>query len=307
MKKKKVSISEFEAIKAGKYAVICSAEAMLPEHPLSLGYLMDRLDRVRRDLEKSHRCSASTVIVVEDVPSFVLKLTIPVKAQGALIDVVAESSSANGGNQRGPEKAPTLEESAMAESESIARETAKRSKGAIDVAQSLIQKAEQESLSAEEAGQAIAGSPEKAVTQHAYRRAQGAEQVISFSGDERLLGGGHAIPGKLYSEATFALTQCRVVRSLKGSAQYLLGDEDDPEWKRLKAWPCRVSHELDGSEKNDEIWLLRLAEATGQLVDVDVCIVDNVSQKGLRLSPLRIRNKAAIVAALKDRLVLLEE
>ena len=55
------------------------------------------------------------------------------------------------------------------------------------------------------------------------------------------------------------------------------------------------------------MFLLRLAEATNQLVDVDVCIKERMSTKGRRLVPLRVRNRSAIMVAIKDRLEVIGE
>lgn len=318
MKKKQTNAFEFEAIKSGYYAVICTATAAAAGHPVSFGYVVDLLQKVWRDLKKHNSASAGAVVVVEDMPSIALKLVVPRKSQGALMVRSEEHCVAGGGDSAGPSAvAPlvgqvgrntlTLEESAMAEAEEIARAAARVSKGGIDVARSIVEKAERESLSAEAAIPAFAASPEETISRNAYCRARGAEQILNFLGDERLLGGGHAVSNQLYSEATFALTQCKVAISGKNNGRYLLGSAEDPEWQRLIEWSNFVVDELEGDEASDEMFLLRLAEATHQLVDVDVCIKEKVSTKGRRLVPLHVRNRSVIMTAIKERLEVIDE
>lgn len=93
----------------------------------------------------------------------------------------------------------------------------------------------------------------------------------------------------------------------KNNSRYLQGNAEDPEWQRLIEWSGFVVDELDGDEASDEMFLLRLAEATNQLVDVDVCIKERMSTKGRRLVPLRVRNRSAIMVAIKDRLEVIGE
>lgn len=318
MKKKQTNAFEFEAIRSGHYAVICTALAAAPGHPVSFRYFVEQLQKVWRDLTKHNSGSAGAVVVVEEMPSITLKLVVPRKRQGALMERIEEHCVAGVGDSADPSAvAPlvgqmgrntlTLEESAMAEAEEIARAAARASKGSIDAANTIVAKAERESLSAEAANPAFAASPEERVTRNVYCRARGAEQVLSFLGDERLLGGGHAISNQLYSQATFALTQCKVAISGKNNSRYLQGSAEDLEWQRLIEWSSFVVDELEGDEASDETFLLRLAEATNQLVDVDVCIKEKVSTKGRRLVPLHVRNRSAIIAALKERLELIDE
>jgi hypothetical protein len=317
MEKKQSNNFEFEAIKAGHYAVICSAAAEVPSHPITFAYLLGHLHKVWSDLKRHVRCSSSTAIIVEEVPSIVLKLVVPTKPQGALIAVVDEDPAACESDStlvapvapvsEKPDRIWTLEESAMAEAEAIARAAARLSKGAIDVAERLIEKAEGESLPLEEAMPVFTTSPVETVTRSTYARARGPEQLISFLGDERMLGGGHAIPNQLYSRATFALTKCRVASLGKNQGRYLLGNAEDSEWQRLISSSGAVVDQLEGEDASDEMLILRLAEATNQLVDVDVCIKERVTTKGRRLVPLNIRNRTAIVTALKERLELIDE
>lgn len=318
MKKKQTNAFEFEAIKSGHYAVICTAKAAAPGHPVSFGYLVEQLQKVWRDLKKHNSATAGAAVVVEDLPDITLKLVVPRKTQGALIARGDEHCIAGMEGSAGPSVfAPlngqvggsplTLEESAMVEAEEIARAAARVSKGAIDAASTIVEKAEQESLSVETATPAFAASPDERVTRNAYCRARGGEQILSFLGDERLLGGGHAIPNQLYSQATFALTQCKVAIFGKNNSRYLQGNAEDPEWQRLIEWSGFVVDELDGDEASDEMFLLRLAEATNQLVDVDVCIKERMSTKGRRLVPLRVRNRSDIMVAIKDRLEVIGE
>jgi len=318
MKKKQTNAFEFEAIKSGYYAVICTALAIAPDHPVSFEYFVDLLEKVWRDLKKHNSASAGAVIVVEDMPSIHLKLVVPRKTQGALMARIEEHTVAGVGDSAVPSAvAPlvgqvgrntlTLEQSAMAEAEEIARAAARVSKCAIDATNKIVEKAERESLSAEAAIPVFAASPDETITRNAYCRARGAEQVISYLGDERLLGGGHAISNQLYSQATFALTQCRVAISGKNNGRYLQGSAGDTEWQRLIEWSSFVVNELEGDEASDEMFLLRLAEATNQLVDVDVCIKEKVSTKGRRLVPLHVRNRSAIMTAVKERFEVIDE
>ena len=318
MKKKQTNAFEFEAIKSGYYAVICTATAVAPGHPISFGYLVEQLQKVWRDLKKHNSATAGAAVVLEDLPDITLKLVVPRKTQGALIARWDGHCVAGVGGSAGPSVfAPlkgqiggntlTLEESAMVEAEEIARASARVSKAAIDAANNIVEKAEQESLCVETATPAFAASPDERVTRSAYCRARGAEQILSFLGDERLLGGGHTIPNQLNSQTTFALTQCKVAILGKNNSRHLQGSAQDPEWQRLIEWSGFVVDELEGEEASDEMFLLRLAEATNQLVDVDVCIKEKVSTKGRRLVPLRVRNRSAIMDAIKERLEVIDE
>lgn len=318
MKKKQTNAFEFEAIKSGQYAVICTATALVPDHPISFGYLLEQLQKVWRDLKKHISAPAGALVVVEEMPSITLKLVVPRKSQGALMMHNGEHGVTDLDDSAGPfvlasevgqaeQNALTLEQSAMLEAEEIARASARFSKKSIDVASSLVKKAEQESLSVEAATPEFAASPDERVTRSVYCRARGPEQALSFLGDERLLGSGHAISNRLYSQATFALTQCKVAISHKSKSRYLQGGAEDPEWQRLIEWSGFVIDELDGEEAADEMFLLRLAEASNQLVDVDVCIKEKTATKGRRLVPLRVRNRSAIRLAINERLEVIDE
>jgi len=318
MKDKRTDTLEFEAIKLGQYAVTYTTTAKSPGHPVSFGYHIERLQKAARDLTNHNSTAAGTTIVVEEIPDITLKLVVPRKSQGALIarggePHVAENPVSGGassldpmGGQSGGNNL-TLEVGAMMEAEEIARASARISKSAIDVADTLIEKAEQESLSIEMADPVFAASPDERVSRIAYCRARGAEQILSFLGDDRALGGWHLIPNHLYSQGTFALTQCKVAISGKNNSRFLQGSAQDPEWQRLIEWSSPLVDELDGDDESDEMFLLRLAEATKQLVDVDVCVKEKVASKVRRLVPLRVRNRASIMAAIKERLEVIDE
>ena len=309
MKRNKPDTFEFETIKTGHYAVICSGTTGSPGHTVGIGYLFDRIQKLCSDLTKNVSCSASTAIVIEEMPNIVLKLAVPRKRQGALMSVVdapaTPGSAGSGALTSRTENASTIEQSAMAEAEAIARAAIQRTKGAIDAADALVERAESESLSLEEAIPTFAASIDETVTRNTFCRARGPEQVISFLGDERTLGGGHDIPNQLFSRATFSLANCRVASWGKSHGRYLLGNAHDAEWQRLVEWSGIVVDQLDGDEDSNEMLLLRLAEAINQPVDVDVCVKERTATKGRRLVPLEIRNRSEIIAALNERLELM--
>lgn len=315
MKMKKSSTSEAEVIKAGHYAVICTTRSKALEHSTTFDRLLEHLNRACLDLKKHNCAQADAIVLIDEMPEVTLKLAVLWKTQGALIAQDDEHSSAGMGASVAPsafspqdrQVSSPLETSAIAESEDIARTCARRAKGAIDAAGILIKRAEQESLSIESATPEFAASPDEKITRNVYERAQGPEQILSFSGDDRILGGSHAIPKQLLSKATFKLTQCKVAISTKNNSRYLQGNADDPEWQRLIEWSRPVVDELDGDSTSDEMYLLRLAEASNQLVDVDVCITEKPSSKRRRLVPIRVRNRAAIKLAINERLEVIEE
>lgn len=312
---KKTNPFETDAIRSGHFAVICSASVRPPQHPITLDNYLQNLEDVRRDLDKNNSAAVDTTVILDETPEITLKLAVTMKNQGALIAPNDDESPVDIGNLATPtsslsltkQNGLSLEASAVAEAEQIAQACARLSKGAIDVANTLVERAEREHLSIESASPTFAASPDENISRNAYCRARGPEQTLSFLGEERILGGGHAIPNQLYSKETFSLTQCRVAISHKNNRRYLKARVDDPEWLRLiRSFPMAVE-ELDGDLESDEMYLLRLAEASNQLVDVDVCLTEKVVTKKRRLVPLRVQNRAAIKDAINERLEVIEE
>lgn len=305
---------EFETIKARHYAVICTAKPQIPGHPVTFSYLIERLQQTWNDLKKHIAGSGYTQIIIEDIPNITLKLVVPTKPQGALMGVVthdlpndpAPSDAELSDARIAKMSAPPLIESAMLEAEALSKFLSKQSKAAIDIAQKIVEHAERESLSIEEVTPAFSASPNEKISRRAYCRSRGHEQIVSFLGDDRALGGGHAISNYLNSQTTFSLTNCKVRRMANGKNQYLIAGENDSEWQRLIDWSGGVIDEIEGDEASNEIFLLRLAETTNQLVDIDVCVGENVSMKRRKLVPLNIRNQSAILASLKERIELIE-
>lgn len=310
MKKRQFNAFDAKAIKDGHYAVICTAITKAQGHSITYEQFLEHLKRVWRDLTKHNSTKAGAMVVLDEMPEIYLKLVAPMKTQGALIALDDEHGSTGTGTSVAPPAyAPLdrqgnspLEASAIAEAEEIARTCARLAKGAIDAADVLIKRAEQESLSIESASSDFAGSPDEKITRETYGRAQGPEQKLSFSGDVRILGGRHTTPKLLHSKATFELTQCKVAISRKNNCCHLHGHADDPEWQRLIKWSGYMVDELDGDATSDEMYLLRLAEVSNQLVDVDVCVTEKPSSKKRRLMPIRVRNRAAIRLAINERL-----
>lgn len=315
MKMKQICATEAEAIKAGHYAIICTARTKAQEHAITFERFLEYLKRVSRDLKKHNSTQANPIVLIDGMPEVTLKLAVLRKTQGALIALDDENCSFDTGNSvaasafspLGKQENSPLEASAIAEAEEIARACARLAKDAIDAAGMLIKRAEQESLTIEAATPEFTASPDEKITRNTYDRAQGPEQTLSFSGDERILGGGHAIPKQLHSKATFALKQCKVAISSKRNSHYLQGNADDPEWQRLSKWSSYIVDELDSDVTSDEMYLLRLAEVSNQLVDVDVCVTENPSSRKRRLIPIHVRNRAAIRLAINERLEVISD
>jgi len=314
MKNNPRSAIEFETIKARHYAVICTAKPQLPAHPVTISYLMERLQQTWNDLKRHIAGSGYTEVIIEEIPHIVLKLVVPTKPQGALMGVVTHEfpndpafSDGEFNDARIAKMSTTpLQESALAEAEARSKFFSKQSKAAIDIAQKIVEQAEKESLSIEEATPAFSVSPNENISRRAYCRSRGHEQIISFLGDDRALGGGHNISNYLNSQATFSLTNCKVRRMANGKNQYLIAGENDSEWQRLIDWSGGAIDEIEGDDASNEIFLLRSAEITNQSVDIDVCVGEKVSMKRRKLVPLNIRNQSAILASLKERIELIE-
>ena len=201
---------------------------------------------------------------------------------------------------------PPLLESAMAEAEALSKFLSKKSKTAIDIAQKIVELAERESLSIEQAALAFSASPDENISRRVFCRSRGHEQIVSFLGDDWVLGGGHPVSNYLNSQATFSLTNCKVRRMANSNNQHLIAGENDSEWQRLINWSGGAIDEIEGDEASNEIFLLRSAEITNLSVDIDVCIGEKVSMKRRKLVPLNIRNQSAILASLKERIELIE-
>lgn len=314
MKKNRRSAIEFETIKARHYAVICTAKPQLPAHPVTISYLMERLQKTWNDLKRHIAGWEHTEIVVEEIPNIVLKLVVPTKAQGALMAVathglpnnLAPSDSELNDARNTKISTHPLLESAMAEAEALSKFLSKQAKGAIDIAQKIIEQAESESLSIEQATPAFSASPNETISRRVYCRSRDQEQIVSFLGDDWVLGGGHTVSNYLNSQATFSLTNCKVRRMGNSKNQYLIAGENDSEWQRLIDWSGGAIDEIEGDDASNEIFLLRSAEITNQSVDIDVCVGEKVSMKRRKLVPLNIRNQSAILASLKERIELIE-
>lgn len=194
----------------------------------------------------------------------------------------------------------------MAEAETLSKFLGKQSKAAIDVAKDIVEQAENESISIEEATAAFSASPNENISRRAYCRSRGHEQIVSFLGDDRVLGGGHAVSNHLNSRVTFSLTNCKVRRMGNGKTQYLIGGENDSEWQRLINWAGGAIDEIEGDETSNEMFLLRSAEITNQSVDIVVSVGEKISTKRRKLVPLKIRNQSDILASLKERIELIE-
>lgn len=314
MKNNPTNAFEFEAIKARHYAVICTAKAQFPGHPVTFSYLKDRLQQTWNDLKKHVAGSGYTEIIIEEIPNIVLKVAVPSKPQGALMEVVAHhlpndparSDDELNDAQIAKISATALQESAMAEAEALSKILSKQSKAAIDIANNIVEQAGKESISIEQATPAFSESPNENISRRTYCRSRGHEQIISFLGDDRALGGGHNISNYLNSQATFSLTNCKVRRIANSKNLYLIAGENDSEWQRLIDWAGGSIDEVEGDEASNEIFLLRSAEITNQSVDIEVCVGEKVSTKRRKLVPLNIKNQPAILASLKERIELIE-
>ena len=314
MKKNPSSAFEFETIKARHYAVICTAKPQVPGHPATISYLIECLQKTWNDLKRHITGSGDTEIIVEEIPDIVLKLVVPTKPQGALMSVVthdflndpAPSDGEHNDAQIAKMSEPPLLESAMAEAEALSKFLSKKSKTAIDIAQKIVELAERESLSIEQAALAFSASPDENISRRVFCRSRGHEQIVSFLGDDWVLGGGHPVSNYLNSQATFSLTNCKVRRMANSNNQHLIAGENDSEWQRLINWSGGAIDEIEGDEASNEIFLLRSAEITNLSVDIDVCIGEKVSMKRRKLVPLNIRNQSAILASLKERIELIE-
>lgn len=314
MKIKQTSLA-VEAIKLERYAAICSAKTEAPKHTITFEQFLEYLKRLASDLNKIKCANVDTIIVIKDLPAITLTLAVPATSQGALITQDDAYCSSGMGTSNAPsgfssvreQGAPPLDDSALLEAEEIARASARIAKGAIDVANTLVEKAEKETLTIESATPVFSASPDEYISRDAYCRARGAKQTLSFLGDERDLGGGHPIPNRLYSQASFSLSKCRVAISERKNCRYLRGNANDPEWQRLIEWSHFVVDELDGDIASDDMYLLHLAEASNLLVDVDVCISEKPSTKKRTLMLIRVRNRPEIKNAINERLEVIEE
>lgn len=294
--------------------MICTAKPQVPGHPVTFSYLIERLQQTWNDLKRHIAGSGYTEIIIEEIPNIVLKLVVPSKPQGALMGVVTHSLSNDPARSDGELddaqiakiSALELEESAMAEAEALSKILSKQSKAAIHIAKKIVEQAEKESLSIEQATPAFSASPNENISRRAYCRSRGHEQIVSFLGDDCVLGGGHAVSNYLNSQATFSLTNCKVRRMGNSNNQYLIAGENDSEWQRLIDWSGGAIDEIEGDDASNETFLLRSAEITNQSVDIDVCVGEKVSMKRRKLVPLNIRNQSAILASLKERIELIE-
>ncbi len=202
---------------------------------------------------------------------------------------------------------PSIEESGLMEAEDLARMSRKVTLASLDVAEQLVDRAEQEQVPLEAATEEFSKSPDEDVARKAYSRARGSVQIIEFLTDQRILGGNRKIPSELDSSATFKLKNCQVY--LFGAKQRLdlRGDAGDEEWLRLQnTYPgvCTIGTAAEGTVP---VQFLRYAELEGLNADVVVCVQEHPGKRRRSLIPLRVANSEEIISAVQARLSVLME
>lgn len=307
-----------KCISSGRYATIASSLEIFPSEGVSGRVAIQKFKQAIADLLLSIPEGAQASVITELPTSVRFKLVVPAIDQASLdighsycleenTDSVRLAKSSNEHLMKNDPIAYSIEASSQAEAERIAEAAGKTGIKAIEVGKQLVAQVETNATPLEVAQRDLALSPDEKVSRKTYGRATGPQRTIRFSTlGEKTIGGGHLIPSHLHSESTFSLTGCRLLPGGKNGGFYLEENPADPEWIRLSG--IQSTHfELIADKGSSEMELLGHALASNQLVDIDVCIGERVTNKRRKLVPLRIRNRADVIANVLDRLALLAE
>ena len=314
--------TEQEILRSGRYAPISSTTIEGTTHPVTLNGFVRSIEAVHTVLEGITRRTRNAIFMVEASSSLTVTVVVPSGHQGSLFggeetpqtehdqlvfDGSPESPAAPGtGPRDASKKVDRIEQSAQAEAELLALEGRRISIAAIDVGNNLAIRAESEPLRIEDLPAVLSGSPSEKISRAAYSLARDTERRIRFLADNRVIGGRKQIPADLLSERIFALRGCHILASADGRRFRLRGQSDDPEWIDLiRSYPDALR--LQTIDSDTAMETLRLAEATNLPIDLDVCVAERVKTGKRSITPIRVCNLAAFIAALRERLNQLEE
>lgn len=325
MRRKYKGLLDSKCLKNGRYAVISSSIVAGSGYPMGVDNLVKEIRSARSDLEQS--CAGKGMngseVAVELLGPIAFKMIVPIVDHAALPlgtgherssgaeDSLNPSSSCDRSlhsNQLlSPTQPSSIEASARAEAEEIARVARQRSISSLSVSEDLVSRVEKEQVSLEVASKAFSGSPDEAVARYGYSRARGPHRSIDFLTEQKTVGGNHKIPAELLSAKVFELQDCEVDTVGQHEELVLHGDPQDGEWNRLHAmYPgvTRVGSCVRGTPAEQ---LLRYAHIEHVRVTVRVVVQEHPARRNRRLVPLLVRNAKDIIALVRARLESLEE
>ena len=312
---------DLENLENHRYATIASVTLDAPSHPVFFEGMLSSIRQAKTDLLKVRPYYSRAQVIVFLVGRLTFQLVVPATLQGALFSNTVVNgkdrgqsidSEQSGDSKVSPNASPSarlplsLEESALKEAEQIAAASAEISMRSVDVGNLAASKTALQTLSLEETLIEFAQSPCEKVSRNIFVRARGPVQTIRYSKGKKTVGGNCAVASRSFSAETFILKGCSISHSTQAGYLQLTTPAGEPGRTKLsERFPGTL---LILNSKDDQIVrFLKYAEVNSLMVDLEVCVSEKVSTRRRTLIPLRLFNKAEILAYAREDLELLEE